>query len=232
MQLTNKEKNLIFILIVVTLLVVSIRFIIMPSVEKNNSLKVELADAQQRQFEIQQLLSKGAHIDAEIDKMVESIAEVTPPFFNLVETEYMHRWVNSLANANNISIAQLTIGEANINAVTPYTKTQSSLSYPIATYYNNMVNSTIIDQAGVNNQTLAQSEGMDQVIHRDIDVKIKGTKNDIINFVNTISHLEKHAIVRNFTLAKYDVDEPKETTVNFTIYSIHKEDDGVFHYEF
>ena len=231
MQMTSKEKNLIFFLVVVIIVIVNINLVITPGITKRRELKDQLLVAEDSKFQTDQLLARADTIDAEIDKILLSTEEMIPPFFNVVDKEYIHMWIGALANKNQVTVEGLTLGDPQATTVTPYVKNVSALSYPIGEYFNNMVNSTTLE-AGQGEEVPLVGEGVDQVVKTDLTLNLKGAKSKIMNLVSEISHLEKHGVVNNVAFTTFDVDDEKTTSITVSLYSIHKENDGIFDYEF
>lgn len=233
MQMTNKERNLIFFLVVVMIIVININLVITPGMTKRKELKDQLLVAEDSKFQTEQLLGKANTIDSEIEQILLSTQDMIPPFFNVVDKEYIHMWIGALANKNQVTVDSLTITEPQVTVVTPYIKTITPLSYPIGEYFNNIVNSTTLEAGAVEETPQTSTgEGVDQVVKTDLILNLKGTKAKIMNLVSEISHLEKHGIVNNVAFATFDVDDEKTTSITVSLYSIHKENDGIFDYEF
>lgn len=229
--MTSKEKNLIFFLVVVMIVVLNINLVITPGITKRKELKDQLLVAEDSKFQTDQLLARADTIDAEIEKILLSTEEMIPPFFNIVDKEYMHMWIGGLADKNQVTLESLTIGDPQVTTVTPYERDTAALAYPIGEYFNNIVNSNTLEEGQVE-ETAEVVEGTDQVIKTDITLGLKGSKSKIVNLVSEISHLKKHGIVNNVDLTTYDVDDEKTTSVTISLYSIHKENDGIFDYQF
>lgn len=231
MQMTSKEKNLIFFLVVVMIVVININAVITPGMTKRKELKDQLLVDEDSKFQTDQLLARANTIEGEIDQILLSTQDMIPPFFNIVDKEYIHMWIGALANKNQVTVESLTLGDPQVTAVTPYVKTTSALSYPIGEYFNNIVNSTTLE-AGQAEEAPPVEGGVDQVVITDLTLNLKGTKAKIMNLVSEISHLEKHGVVNNVTFTTFDVDDEKTTSITVSLYSIHKENDGIFDYEF
>ena len=229
--MTNKERNLIFFLVIVMIVVININLVITPGITKRKELKDQLLAAQDSKFQTEQLLARANTIDAEIETILLSTQDMIPPFFNIVDKEFIHIWIGDLANKNQVEVESLTISEPQVTTVTPYIKDTVALSYPIGEYFNNVVNSNTLETGQVE-ETTSSGEGTDQVIKTDITLGLKGNKSTIMNLVSEVSHLKKHGIVNNVDLTTYNVDDEKTTSITISLYSIHKENDGIFDYQF
>lgn len=232
MQLTNKEKTLLFILALVTALVVCIRFVMIPMFEKHTMLKVELEAAQQKQHEVQMLLSKLETIDGEIDKVVEATAVAAEPFFIEVEPEYLHKWAVKVAGQAHLQVNALSVGGKGISPIGAYGVQVTNQSYPIGDYYNNMVNSTTLEEQTAQEAPALPGEGSDAVIQMPVQLNVKGTKSNLIQFATNMANLGKHVVLQGLPLDNFDKDEEREVGLSLMLYAIDKEDDGVLGYEF
>lgn len=229
--MTSKERNLIFFLVVVMIIVININLVITPGMIKRKELKDQLLVVEESKFQTDQLLLRAGTIDAEIEQILLSTQEMIPPFFNVVDKEYIHMWIGALASKHQVVLQSVTIGDPQVTTVTPYTRNITPLSYSIGEYFNNIVNSNTLE-TGKAEEAIPVGEGMDQVIRTDITLNMKGSKTKVMNLVSEISHLKKHGIVNNVGFTTYNVDDEKAGSITISLYSIHKENDGVFDYPF
>lgn len=232
MQLSNKEKNLLFVLALVTVCVVCLRFVLLPILEKNSDLKVQLEQAEQNQHEVQMRLSKLNTIDEEVEKVLEETMIATEPFFTVVETEYLHKWAVKVAQQANLQVQSLAIGGKNISAVSPYSIENSNQSYPIGDFYHNMVNSTTTEDPSIEQVQGMSGNGKDAVVQMPIQLNVKGTKSQLIQFATNMASMDKHVVLQGLDLQNFDKDEERDVTLSMVLYGIHKEDDGVLNYQF
>lgn len=234
MQLTSKEKTLLYILALVAALVVCVQFIVMPMYQNYTDLKLELGVKQEEKFQMEQTLARAGTIDQEIEDVLIGTSEVSVPFFTPVEVEYLHKWIVSMAAQSGVTINSLNLGGKSAGVPTAYAVTDTLLTYPIGDSYHNMVNATSVDAPvqEVAAEATPVEAGKDAVIQDTINVSIKGSKENIIKFVDQLEALNKYVLVQNFALGAFDQAEEQETSVSMTLYSIHKENDGIFNFEF
>ncbi|MGL4363249.1 MAG: type 4a pilus biogenesis protein PilO [Cellulosilyticaceae bacterium] len=230
MKLSNSEKNLLYVLLIVATLVISIRFIMMPAFEKSSMLKDELALAQQEEIDVKQKLASGVGLDDRIDAMIIAADEKKIPYFTVVEKEYIQRWVMEQARINNLSATTLDLPNAVVSSIPRYSVASSILTYPIGSYYKDLVNSVGDENNEVINKELpyAHAEGTDQVIKNSITISVKGTQQNILNFVDQLSNMDKYVLVENLSLKTMDLATENTLAIRISLYSVHKENDGSF----
>ncbi|MGL5676980.1 MAG: hypothetical protein ACRDDX_11240 [Cellulosilyticaceae bacterium] len=230
MQLTSKEKNLLYILAFVATLVVCVRFIMMPSFEKHSELEAQLEVAKQQEADMQMKLAAGAGIDEEIEATILATEEMVVPFFKATDKEYIQRWIMDMTRQAGVEVKNLTLSDQQITQVSPYTVSITNPTYAIGTFYQGMVNANgEVAAEGMTGEVAAlPGEGSDQVIRNSISLSLKGNQQNILNFVHNLSAMDKHVIVENLPMAGYNEPAEKEVAINVSIYSIHKENDGHF----
>ena len=131
-----------------------------------------------------------------------------------------------------MQVQSLAIGGKNISAVSSYSIENSNQSYPIGDFYHNMVNSTTTEDPSIEQDQGMNGDGKDAVVQMPIQLNVKGTKSQLIQFATNMASMDKHVVLQGLDLQNFDKDEERDVTLSMVLYSIHKEDDGVLNYQF
>ena len=120
-NLSNNEKNLLYVLAVVLTFTVCIRFVLIPMAKKYEVTKADLEQKRQTRSEIQGKLNRIKTIDGEIEEVLLKASQLSEPFFLDKESEYYHKWIVEIAKRNQVHIEKLAIGDQIFEQVKPYT---------------------------------------------------------------------------------------------------------------
>lgn len=235
-NLSNNEKNLLYLLALVLTLTVCIRFVLIPTAGKYQAAKVNLEQKRQTRSEIQDKLNRIQGIDGEIEEMLLKASQLSEPFFLDKESEYYHKWIVEMAERNQVHISSLAIGDPTFEQVEPYKveKTEDQEAYLIEDYYNNMIDvaEENTEVGIVEEEPTVEESTSGVVIHRRLQLGVKATKGELINLMDQLSKLNKHVIVESVAIEPFNEDQKQEYNLDLKLYSIHKKDDGLFDYTF
>ncbi|MBU3810854.1 MAG: hypothetical protein H9893_04290 [Candidatus Niameybacter stercoravium] len=231
-RLTSNEKFLLFILALVGTLVICIQWILLPTLGKYEALKAELANKQQERITVEQTLARAYTIDQEIEEVVTKTEKAIQPFFPATQVQYLHKWIVDRSSQAGIQLTNVSLGDSVVTNIVPYTVELPIISYPIQNYYNNMVNSTLPDEHQGEGEQPSNAIAEDAVLNYNININVKGSKANILKFIDQLEALNKYVVVQNFAFGEFQEAGEIETSINIVLYSIHKEDDGAFNYQF
>lgn len=240
MNLTSKERVVLFVTALLVIIVLGTRFLIMPSLDKLEVKKNELIAAQAEEARVNELIAKMDTIDEEIEAMTIKVDEISKPFFTVSSIEYIHRWIVDTAKSFNLKISQYSFTEPVIGPVEPYSVEIENTAYAIGDYYNNIVNATqgtstqeeATSTEATTEEVITPSDNKDAVVKYTFNLAVAGTKTNILKYVDYMNSMPKHGILNNFSISTYMEDGEKETALGIELYAISKEDDKVFDYRF
>lgn len=117
MKMTKREKTLIWILVNVFVLLVGVKFILIPISEGYSVAKEELEIYQSKESEAQALLMQKSTIEQALEASRVTFKEVSKSFFDLREAEYFQLWISELRGQSTLEISSLQIEEAEVSSL-------------------------------------------------------------------------------------------------------------------
>lgn len=234
-QLSNKEKTLLYILAVAIVMVVGVKFMLLPSLESYKALQNELETAKQQEAIINQKLSEVEAFDNKIEEVITQVEEASRPFYPNAPKEMIQQWIVGEAKKNNIQITALTVSDPTATAVVPYqvASTISKYDYPIGNYYDSILQSLgsneTVEQTQ-NGEVVAPNaqEGDDQVLKTSLSLTMTTTQMNLLQFIDGLETMNRHIILENVPLENFNRDESRTVSMTISLYSIDKTGDQVF----
>lgn len=119
-ELSAKDIRLLKILLTLLIAVLMIRLLILPAAGRNQTLGYELDEAQQKQEEMQYRINGMDTSRAMVKKAQDSLAELSKPYYGLLEQQEIDEIVTGLAYKHGLFPSRLEIGERMDSRLAPY----------------------------------------------------------------------------------------------------------------
>lgn len=230
MKITNREKNLLGVLGILIIVTLGYRFIFAPVLEKSKALQIDLSTYIDKEARAKNLLLQATSLEENLQEQ-QALKEVRmTPFFDVLDPEYLERWIDTVKTGFDIKITNLQIGETIIGEVPTYSIGNGSLEYPIKDYYmaiteddektNEEVNKEVNEEASsneTNNEALLQIP---------VSLNLKGNKMLILSFLDKLIHNDKYVTVENLNI------EGEAAELQLIFYAVHRDKDQTLDYSF
>lgn len=234
-NLSSNEKNLLYVLALVFIFTVCIRFVLIPAANKYEIAKADLEQKRQTRSEVQDKLNRMKTIDGEIEEALLKASQFSEPFFLDKESEYYHKWIVEIAKQNQVHIVSLAISDQTFEQAKPYQveKADSQEAYLIGDYYKNMMDAAEENtQVDIGEEASIEDYTSEVVIYRSLQLGVKATREELIDLIDELSQIGKHIVVENIIIESFDQNQKQEYNLDLKVYSVNKKDDGLFNYTF
>lgn len=233
MKLTEREQNLLFVLVLIAVGLVGFRYVFVPAKAHYVALQVQLEEKRAKESEAQAIMAVAETIDQDIAEATQKSNDVSADFFKADDVEYFHKWISMLAASNSLVAKTVSITEASLTTVPVYGNEFVTVTYPIKDYYNTMHNSRGDQHEVAAGEEAEATEAPtlredDMVLKTDITVSVSGTNNQLMNLVDHLSTRNKHIVVNSFAFSDRQSTDIQDAEVNLSVYAIAKEEDYIF----
>ncbi len=192
--ITERDKKLLILVSCALVILVCVRYLIMPALENRQELDMQIEELSQRKQEWEGQLTVLNYVDKAIEDNEATKAEASEEYFELLETRQMDRKITNMALSHGLFPQSLSLNEAEPGSVDKYL------------YYEAEDETLIVDPEYVYIGT--------------VTFEVEGQTEQWMEFVDDINDNEPGMRVTSFEIERRDyVDENKQTITTYGIVS-------------
>ncbi|MGD9567355.1 MAG: hypothetical protein AB7V48_03365 [Sedimentibacter sp.] len=191
MKLTDREKKMLLILLVVSVFTLSLKYVIVPSVEAITTSKLQLSELEMLEKEINITVEAFSNIDEKIKTEYE--LNKSDYFYKNIDDTYVDNMMQDFIESYNLKLISLSFGMPNEGSTPENLNDISSLILNLINQKLKLENS----DASLANQNLENQAEKTSSSENNLTpifyctINIQGNLDDVMNMVNTINKSNK-----------------------------------------
>lgn len=132
-KLTYRDKVIILVVLIISVIIVGVMLLIKPKLKEIDELKTSVESAQAEWDELESKILQINSIKERIEKKYSESVELGNHFVDVKEAHTLEKFIREFTDKNGIYIkSNLSVSNASIGTLSPYTIENQSLNYSIA----------------------------------------------------------------------------------------------------
>ena len=204
MKLNYRDKVILAVVLALIVLIGGFFGLIKPKSNEIKENKATLAARQAEKADKERKIAKIKPLTEEIEKLYNETGEISKIFVPMEEvntTVKLDEYMQTLANENNVRISTLNLGETEVSQLEFYYYTPNDVGGELTLDYA----SKVAESAALSART------PENVLCTQYGVSVKGTKEDIWNYMQAVADIDEAVMINSVSIADYTFGAAGET---------------------
>lgn len=214
MKLNYRDKVILAVVLALIVLIGGFFGLIRPKSNEIKENKATLAARQAEKADKERKIAKIKPLTEEIEKLYNETGEISKIFVPMEEvntTVKLDEYMQTLANENNVRISTLNLGETEVSQLEFYYYTPNDVGGDLRSEADFSGELTLDYASKVAESAALSARTPENVLCTQYGVSVKGTKEDIWNYMQAVADIDEAVMINSVSIADYTFGAAGET---------------------